>query len=544
MEGPALSRVMKFVACGSAGGPILASFSSLPEGDGSGAHSQGGLEETMNKRQGLRNAFLVSAALTVILQDLPAQAEPVVIDSALLDQLQSTIAAQQDMLARQSEQLSTQAQTIQTLTGRVDRLEQNTAQTKAIAAEAQTTASAARTTATAAQTTATAAQTTATAAHSTATQAMDSARRTGDNTEPTATAVAASGYEAPVVTSGNDKVKLTISGQVNQAINVANDGDSTRAYFVDNDVSNTRVRFDGTAAVTESTTVGSTVEIAFSPNNSYDVSQNNQNAGDFIDVRRAEAFAQNDAFGRLSLGKGSAAADDTAEYDLSLVAGPIMYAGVADPVGGLLFYDGTALSGITVGDAFFDFDGDRQNRVRYDSPVFGPGVQLSISAGDNQRYDAAVTWGGDYGNWTGVEVGPFTTLGALSIRDPNVDDVNFRLAGSFSALHNESGVSLTVSGGMDDTSSGSDPYNLYGKLGWDTSFFKIGPTGFGIDATYSENLTGQGDQGTSFGLAAIQLIENYGIELYAQARYFDLDRKTGSRLDNIVVGTIGTRVKF
>ena len=71
-------------------------------------------------------------------------------------------------------------------------------------------------------------------------------------------------------------------------------------------------------------------------------------------------------------GRGSAAADNTAEFDLSLVSGPIMYSGIADIVGGLQFTDGHTLSGVSVNQAFFNFDGNRQNRIRYDTPMFGP----------------------------------------------------------------------------------------------------------------------------------------------------------------------------
>ena len=53
-----------------------------------------------------------------------------------------------------------------------------------------------------------------------------------------------------------------------------------------------------------------------------------------------------------------------------------MYAGVADIAGGILFTDGVDYSDVTVGRAFFDFDGDRLGRIRYDSPMFGP-VQCS-----------------------------------------------------------------------------------------------------------------------------------------------------------------------
>ena len=347
-----------------------------------------------------------------------------------------------------------------------------------------------------------------------------------------------------IVTSGSENIKLAVSGHVNRAVNVANDGDKTKAYFVDNDTSNSRLRFVGTGKVTKDTTLGTTVEIAFSPNNSFDVSQDNEISNDFIDVRKVEAFVRNDSYGQLSFGKGQAAADDSAEYDLSLVAGPIMYSGVGDIVGGLQFVRNDALTGITVGGAFFNFDGDRQNRVRYDTPVFGPGLQFSGSAGADQRFDAALTWGGDYGDWTGVDMGPFTTLGAVSVQDLDSRDANWRLAGSFSALHNPTGISLTLSGGMNDQDDTENPFNLYGKIAYDISLFSVGPTGFGVDYTYGENISGQGNKATSVGVAAIQLIEDFGTEAYAQFRVYDLDRNNEESVEDIYVGTVGTRVKF
>ncbi len=438
-------------------------------------------------------AVLVPTALSV-----PAGAQTVAVDAELLRQLQ-------ELVQQQQQQLGAQAETIEALKSRVDQLEQRSTETQNIATEAQ----------------------------STAEKAFDTAEKTSAGQLPD-----------KVITSGQEKIKLAISGQLNRATNIADDGDETKAYFVDNDVSNSRVRFVGTGQVTPETTLGTTVEIAFSPNNSFDVSQDNEQADDFIDVRKVEGSARNDSLGRLLFGKGAAAADDTAEYDLSLVAGPIMYSGVADIAGGLEFLDDGVGSGVTVGDAFFNFDGNRQDRVRYDSPVFGPGVQLAVSAGSDQRYDAALTWGGDYGDWTGVDIADFSTLGAISIREPNADNVRWRLAGSYSVLHNPTGLSLTVSGGMDSKNRGDDPYNLYGKLGWDTSFFQFGPTGFGVDYTFSQDVSADGDEGMSVGLAAIQLIEDFGTELYAQVRIYDLDRDNAASVDDIVVGTVGTRIKF
>ena len=165
---------------------------------------------------------------------------------------------------------------------------------------------------------------------------------------------------------------LTLSGQVNPAFNVVDDGISTEVFIVDNDTSSTRFRLDADAPLGE-TSFGATIEIGASPNNSYSVSQLEPKTDADFNVRRAEVTFRNDRYGRLQLGKGSSAADDTAEYDLSLVAGPIMYAGVADIAGGILFTDGTDITDTaTVDDAFFDFDGDRLARIRYDSPMFGP----------------------------------------------------------------------------------------------------------------------------------------------------------------------------
>jgi hypothetical protein len=337
---------------------------------------------------------------------------------------------------------------------------------------------------------------------------------------------------------------LTLSGQVNPALNVVDDGVSTDVFIVDNDTSGTRFRLDADAPLGE-TAFGATIEIGASPSNSYDVSQLTPNTDADFTVRRAEVTIRDDRYGRLQLGQGSSAADDTAEYDLSLVAGPIMYAGVADIAGGIIFTDGTELTdpAIAVGDAFFDFDGDRLARIRYDTPMFGP-TQGSFSYGNGDQWAAAVTLGGDYGDWSGWEVGDFTLLAAASAYNPDDDNVDYGFAGSASFLHNPTGLSLTLSAGGQNLDEGDNPYNLYGKVAWDTEFWSVGPTGFGIDYTYGKNISGDGDQGRSFGLAGVQRIEPYDIDLYAQLRWYTLDHAIDPDLSDIVVGTFGTKFTF
>jgi predicted porin len=365
----------------------------------------------------------------------------------------------------------------------------------------------------------------------------------GREEQPEETTRATEEAVQPVVSSSQPKIKLSVSGQINRAANVASDGDQTKAYFVDSDVSNSRLRLLGVGELSEDVRFGAQLETAFSPNNSSDVSQIDETTDDSIDVRRAEVAVDSGRLGRLWLGKGSAATDDVAEYDLSGVD-VIMYSGVADIVGGLFFREEDGdLTDVTVGSAFFNLDGDRQDRARYDTPMFGPGLQFAVSAGADQRYDAALTLGSDFGAWPGVEIGPFTTLGAIGISDPSEQDVDFRLAGSTSILHDATGLNLTLSGGMDQADD-RDPYNLYAKGGWYGTLNTLGNTGFGIDFTRSHEIAAAGDTGYSVGGAVVQTIEGYGTELYSQVRWYTLDRDDAPSVDDIVVGTVGSRVKF
>jgi hypothetical protein len=96
---------------------------------------------------------------------------------------------------------------------------------------------------------------------------------------------------------------------------------------------------------------------------------------------------------------------------------------------------------------------------------------------------------------------------------------------------------------MDQADDG-DPYNLYVKGGWYATLNRLGNTGFGIDFTRGHDVSADGDTGYSVGGAVVQTIEGYGAELYSQLRWYTLDRDDAPSVDDIVVGTLGTRVKF
>jgi len=348
------------------------------------------------------------------------------------------------------------------------------------------------------------------------------------------------GFPVPppkTVTSGQDRVKLAISGQVNRAVNIADDGKDTKAYFVDNDVSPTQVRFEGTAKATDDLSIGSRIELAISPNDSTQVSQDNEDSGDFFEQRWAEVSLDSNRFGKLSLGRGDTASNNSAEVDLSKTD-VVAYASIADIAAGLQFRQSgnENLSGVKISDAFNDLDGlSRKNRVRYDTPTFY-GFSLAGSLVSDQRYDASLWWGGQgFG---------FKAAGAVAVADPNEDNTDLNYSGSFSLLHEATGLNLTLSTGLLERDDQGDIKNYYAKAGWLTRFFSFGETAFGIDYTRSVNNPTGRDEGYSVGGAMIQQFEEYGTELYLQYRLYSLDRDIEPSVEDINVGTIGARVKF
>ena len=369
---------------------------------------------------------------------------------------------------------------------------------------------------------------------------LDQLKQTADDAKSTAEA-AKTTVQAPVekgVTSGQDRVKLAISGQVHRAVNLIDDGKNTDLYFVDSDVSNTRVRFVGTAKATDDLTIGSRLEIAATSNESSQVNQNNEDSGDFFNVRWADVTLASKSYGKLWLGKGDTASNNTSEVDLSGVD-VVAYASVADIAAGMLFRESSgdnSLTTVSVGDAFNDRDGlSRQNRIRYDTPTFW-GFHLAGSAVSDQRYDGALFWGGQgYG---------FKAAAAAAIANPNRDNTDLQYNGSFSVLHEGTGLNLTTSAGLLDRDDEGDPTNFYVKGGWLTRLFSVGQTGFAVDYTRSVNLPTGRDKGYSVGGAVVQQFEDYGTELYLQYRLYSLDRDVAPSVENMNVGTIGARVKF
>ena len=339
------------------------------------------------------------------------------------------------------------------------------------------------------------------------------------------------------VTSGQDRIKLSISGQINRMINIADDGVSAEVFFVDNDNSSSRFRFVGVGKLNEDLSVGAVMEMETESNSSAEVSQVNQDTGTVnFKNRKTEAYFDSKRLGRLSIGKGSAASDGSSEVDLSGTT-VVAYSGIAGLAGGLLFRDKDTgdLTDIEVNDVFVNFDGlGRVDRLRYDTPIFH-GFRFGGSAVEEESWDAALRWGGE---GYGVQA-----AGALAVAGTSESDEGKLYSGSFSILHLNTGLNITAASAIQEQEKIDDQSFWYVKGGWKTDFFKVGSTAFSIDYTETYDMEQSGDEGWSFGAFAVQRIQDFGIELYGGFRLYDLDR-VDVNLDQILVGNMGTRVKF
>src|SRR6202041_1437499 len=111
------------------------------------------------------------------------------------------------------------------------------------------------------------------------------------------------------ISSGGDKVKLSLSGQVDRALLYGNDGRSSALRNVDNIISSTRFRLLGEARpFADSTTVGINLEMEIRPNlsNQQTIEQSLPQAAGNVSptIRQADVFVANQDYGGGGVGFG------------------------------------------------------------------------------------------------------------------------------------------------------------------------------------------------------------------------------------------------
>ena len=349
------------------------------------------------------------------------------------------------------------------------------------------------------------------------------------------------------VKSGNDNVQLKLYGHINRAVMSADDGNESKIFHVDNSHSESRVGLKGKVAASESLTIGGNAEVQWQTNPSNKVSMDEESISAELKERKMEVYFDVDKIGKLSIGRGNMASDDTSEVDLSgtALAGN---SGVADAGGGFSFYnntpavlaEGEEAKSITVSKVFDQMDGlSKKNRVRYDTPSLG-GLSLGVSAGEKEMADAALTYSRELADGTKFKA-------AVAYSDPG--KYYTQINGSASVLFGF-GLNFTVAGGtrdLDDMpADGEDPTFMYGKVGYKAKIFSTGSTACSFDYGVFTNIKNQDteEEGTAYGIQVVQKLSDYNTELFAAYRNFELEDNAGADYEPITLAMGGVRLKF
>lgn len=336
--------------------------------------------------------------------------------------------------------------------------------------------------------------------------------------------------------SGSDTNYILVYGQFNKGFLFYDDGQSSKWYpLVDNDSSSSRFGIRAYDLGDNGVAFGANIEFEWEPYSTGYVNYTNSHDVDYADVglRKAEVYISHDNFGKLWAGHGSMASDGTSEVDQSgtSLAG---YASVGDIAGAQLFRisDGS-LSDIRIYDAFPHLDGlGRKNRVRYDTPeVYGFSVGTSVD----------IDWNWDVALKYQDELGDFS-IGAAAAYSITKDNDDGLVNGSMSVLHIPTGFSLTVAAGSEDLEAQTADF-IYGKLGYQASWFAHGNTYFSIDAYSGNDINTSGSKSKSYGFAMVQNVNDWNTDYYLGLRTYDYDDPDASYRNGHAV-IFGARIKF
>ncbi len=360
-------------------------------------------------------------------------------------------------------------------------------------------------------------------------------------------ALAAMGFAASA-----HAVSFKVSGQVDRAIIAADNGARSDVGFVDNTGSNTRVRFVGTQTMANGWTVGVDNEDAFRRNKSasWDI-RHGGNGPQSVDIRQAKVWVQG-PFGKLSLGQGDGAANSTTEVDLSGTAYLGGGIGTSFYMGGVTFVNSKTKQGITtVGSIYNHFDAlSRVNRLRYDSPNFGP-MKVAVSADENGAFEGALdfaasgTWGKAAAQFGYVNTGHYkgNSLYGATTYDPSRRHI---MTASASYLANM-GLNLTVSYSKEKYVSQpnkANPSNYFVAVG-----YRFGKNNFQVGYGETKDLLDAGSKAAAYN---VSYVYDWTKSVQAYASYHLVDIKSlgnsstyaGMSAKNVNAIFMGMRVKF
>lgn len=266
--------------------------------------------------------------------------------------------------------------------------------------------------------------------------------------------------EAATARTGGRKVAVEISGWINTALLVFDDGQERNAYVVDNAQDRSRVRFKGTAKIDSEWSARVLIELGLRTARSDRVSAELDDTNDGLDVRHASWSLASKHLGRITLGQSSQVSDGITQINLSGL-NHVARSQVFDLAGGFTIRQGGAATGLRWRDLTArenPGEGNRHNIVRYETPAF-EGFTASAAWGEDDVWDVGLRFARDmgagfhlaagiaYGHWSESDGGGTLCLdrgGAIV----GGTDTSCRMLGlSASALHRPTGVFASLAYG-------------------------------------------------------------------------------------------------
>ncbi len=394
--------------------------------------------------------------------------------------------------------------------------------------------------------------------------------------------------EATAARKGNRKVSLTITGNVNHALFVWDDGFEKNAYVVNNEINPTKIRIHGDAKISDGWKAGYVLELGIASNRQDRVSQNDPvGTGTGVIVRHSTWFIDNKDLGRVWVGQTSDANDGILEINVANT-GHFANSNISQSFGdgGAGFFlrgkDGTLFNGVggaptvNFGDLVVNGwggtpDSHRYNLIKYETATIA-GFKASASWGEDDIWNVGLRYAGEFAGFklaAGIGYTEYgdgnsnsTRRGALSAVNSGKEDVE-EIALGASIIHTETGLFLTGSYGQDkdnnaSTAAGATAAQLaladdtskfyFIQAGIERKFFPLGLTTFygeyfslerGLALSPSGsalNVNGIGTAGfnrivaselSGWGFGANQNL-NGAIDIYVSYRHIDVDVTTAN----------------
>jgi hypothetical protein len=366
--------------------------------------------------------------------------------------------------------------------------------------------------------------------------------------------------EATAARKGNRKVKLTVSGWVNEAVLFWDDGVESNMYQVTNMVAQTRFRFVGDAKIDDRWSAGYLLEIGVNGARSDAVDENEDDptGGNAVSIRHSAWWLNNKQLGKVWVGQTSSATDAITEINLANV-GHFEGQNAAAMIGGFqartaaggigprlnTFMGGANAQGTAGTDPGQIGEGNRVNVVKYESPAI-QGFTFSTAYGEDDTWDVALRYAGEF---NGVKMA--FGIGYQRWTDGNNDERNC-LAGvgadNVSSTQDRDCSQLGMSGAIMHVPTGLFVHGVYG-IRWDDNalaaqddtstqwlimagieqkFLPLGKTTFfGVYQQWDVGATRAGLAAgfnslemTSWGLGINQQIDAAAMDLYLHYRHY------------------------